>query len=321
MQHEHTQLKKALGTIAVIARLDDRTELVAVIRQAAKEFGIDVDHLEPRAPLTVSSTESSLEWEPAGAITLCRMGDSQAMASSPAQSTYMPDLQIARSRQRQRPQQPAFKATRCMMWLNPMRYMRVDDPPEDIIPYLGGGANSVAGKLFWTVMEHAKSECHHMHHPRDREAFNSNPCFRRMMEHSAVLTGISHAFLKAMVEARLEYRQLGYISAEYASAAEFDTGLSMHYKVLEDYVMRGKDANLWLTPMTVEARARSILGSQGFALLEEATKQPENTTLSRSVFIVLNKLVETFICFGDGPRWGVQVVDDTLTDWLARVTS
>lgn len=302
--------------IVQAARIDDRGELIAVIKQAAKVSGLDVDHLErDGAPHEPQENKSpGLELNP---DTQIKEWD-HTPKSKPAVSYIddAPQQQFVIAPQVKQTEKPIFKATRCMMWLNPMRYMRIDDPPEDIVPYIGANANTLASKLFWTVLEHTKTECHHMHHPKSRDAFDQNACFRRMIEHTTALRSMSHAFLKAMVEARLEYRQFGYISAEYAGAADLDVGTAMHRDILADYMMRGKDANIWLNPTAVEARIRASLGPAGFGLLEEAVRRPEHDVLHSSVVKAVKKLVENFICFGDGPRWSYQIVDETFAQWL-----
>ena len=47
----------------------------------------------------------------------------------------------------------------CSVWLDPLHYLRVSLPPQDILPYLGPGAESFGGLLFWSVMEHSQSGC------------------------------------------------------------------------------------------------------------------------------------------------------------------
>ncbi|KAF4989064.1 hypothetical protein FGRMN_9394 [Fusarium graminum] len=44
----------------------------------------------------------------------------------------------------------------CSVWLDPLHYLRVSLPPQDILPYLGTGAESFAGLLFWSVMKHSQ---------------------------------------------------------------------------------------------------------------------------------------------------------------------
>ncbi|KAH6655382.1 hypothetical protein BKA67DRAFT_235138 [Truncatella angustata] len=282
IQHENGQLREALSAITNVACRDDRSDLLAVIRQAADASGIDTSHLE------LSNSSSS-------------KGESETDYANHGSK-------------------PVFKATRCMMWLNPMRYMRINDPPEDIIPYLGPAANTLAGKLFWAVLEHAISNCHHVHHPTAHGTLHRNPSFKRMVEHTTALGDVSDDFMRAMIEARLEYRKLGFISAEYASAAEPDAGRVMRRKVVEDYMKRGENADVWLNPMAVEARAREILGSHGFTKLKHAAESPNNNAQHTILSSAVNKLIEHYMCFGDGPRWNIEVVDGTFTKWRPETT-
>ncbi|KAK9775609.1 hypothetical protein SCAR479_07716 [Seiridium cardinale] len=318
-QHENERLREALISIARIARPDDRAELVAVIKKAAGASGINVEHLEQTNTQSVSYKENPPSNEQALDPRLANYSESFDSKPSTSLSMNSAQKQVAVARQPEQSSKPAFKAPRCMMWLNPMRFMRIDDPPEDIIPFLGPGSQTLAGKLFWTVMEHARSECHHAHELKTPEDCNQNPCFRRMIDHSMATRSISHGFMKAMAEARLEYRQLGYISSEYASAADADTGAVMKRRVLEDYMMRGQDASIWLNPFAVEARARTVLGPRGFTMFENATRSPENSPLHTLLATAIETLIASFVCFGDGPRWSIQVVDKTFSQWLEKV--
>ncbi|KAI1869918.1 uncharacterized protein JN550_005508 [Neoarthrinium moseri] len=207
------------------------------------------------------------------------------------------------------------------LWIDPLRYIRVEVPPEDIVPYLGPGRFTLAGQLFWMVLEHAESDCNHVHHLTTVEECNQSPRLRRRMGHSSALQGITYSFLKAMVEARLEYRKLGYISAEYASAAEYGTPAMLKRMVLDDYASQGKDSSVWLPATTVEQRARSLLGAASIARLEAAAMSADDTVVHKTLRASMSKLVENYICFGDGPRWNIELVDQTFSEWRITVGS
>ncbi|ETS76942.1 hypothetical protein PFICI_10816 [Pestalotiopsis fici W106-1] len=318
MQQENKRLREALESVVKIARHDDRRDLVSVIRQGAEAAGIDVEHLP--AP------GSEYVLQPNDNLGSCgARGQSETSASNVSLSSEPSRPEVDTSKEADlavtRASQPAFKATRCMMWLNPMRYMRLDKPPEDIVPYIGDAANTLAGHLFWAVMEHARSDCHHEHHALSRQELSTsqNPCIQRMMRHSIAMQSISHGLIKAMVEARLEYRHLGYISAEYAGAADPDTVRSLRRSVAAEFGSRGQDESVWVDAIGVESRVRSLLGPDYFATLERAARSPESAKAHISLSWALDRLIGSFICFGDGPRWNVLEVDDIFSSWLSHV--
>ncbi|KAI0144937.1 hypothetical protein BJ166DRAFT_81636 [Pestalotiopsis sp. NC0098] len=325
-QQENKQLREALASIASVARHDDRRALVSAITRAAGAAGVDVGHLRPpptspRPPVMheqigpVPVHEHSGESENSGSNALSLgSGSSRPSAEAPREKA---DLVVARAFS----QRPAFRATRCMMWMNPMRYIRIDKPPEDIVPYLGDGADTLAGRLFWAVMEHARADCHHEHHANLREPAVENGCLRRMVLHSPSMQTVSHGLIKAMVEARLEYRYLGYISAEYAGAADPDTMKSMRRNVVAEFRSRGQDVSVWVDAIGVEARVRSFLGPEVFIVLEQAARSPDSTTAHKSLSRAVDMLVANFICFGDGPRWNLQAVENIFSAWLSRLLS
>ncbi|KAF7538197.1 hypothetical protein G7054_g3192 [Neopestalotiopsis clavispora] len=318
MQLENQRLREALESVAKIARHDDRSDLLSVIAQAAEAAGIDTGHLRspsPRDVLEQNCATESPELSGQCGTEIINVSTSSEARLAEAGTFSGEDLTVTHA------SQPAFKATRCMMWLNPMRYIRIDKPPEDIVPYLGDAADTMAGRLFWAVMEHARSSCHHEHHALGREEFaaSRNPCIRRMMQHSATLQAVSHGLIKAMVEARLEYRHLGYISAEYAGAADPDTMRSLRRSVTAEFNSRNQDVNMWVDAIGVEARVRSFLGPDCFILLEKAAGRPEDGKSHQSLSVAVDRLIESFICFGDGPRWNVHGVDDIFSSWLGRL--
>ncbi|KIL86430.1 hypothetical protein FAVG1_10259 [Fusarium avenaceum] len=109
----------------------------------------------------------------------------------------------------------------CSVWLDPLHYLRVSLPPQDILPYLGPGAESFAGILFWSVMEHSQSGCAR-HGPET--------LIKTGLGHSGPTKSIAPSFVQTMAKARIEYKHTGSISQAYAVAAEDDLGLVLSQK-------------------------------------------------------------------------------------------
>lgn len=202
---------------------------------------------------------------------------------------------------------PASQRLNCGIWLDPMHYKRVSLPPQDIIPYIGPGSKTFAGLLFWSVMDHSLNGCKHPHAEASTVA-------KTVLGHSTATQDVKMSFIRRMVEARLEFKKTGSISAEHASAAENDLGMVLCNLVETDYRARGKDPDLWLSCVSIEQRVRSIAGNSGFLVLEKAARDEGERELREALGQVKCRLSDTSACFGDGPRWNVDVVDSIFLD-------
>lgn len=205
---------------------------------------------------------------------------------------------------------PQQQRLACNIWLDHLHYMRVSIPPDDILPYVGSGSKTFAGILFWSAMDHTQMQCTRKQHS------NNASLIRRALGHSQVTVDWAVSYILAMVEARQEYKRTGSISSEYASFAEQDLGMVVCDRISAEYLARGKNPDMWLSTLGIERRVRGMLGDEAFGLLDLAARG-EGDAVLRGLFEDLKcSLHETGICFGDGPRWNVDVVDALFLDWV-----
>ncbi|CAH0038730.1 unnamed protein product [Clonostachys solani] len=204
----------------------------------------------------------------------------------------------------------------CGMWVDPAHYMRVSLPPEDIMPYIGSGADTFAGRLFWSVMEHSQSGCTGRHvHPRLSDLMS------KAVDHCKVTQEVNLSFVKAMAQARLEFKNTGSISPKYATAGEPDLGMVICERIKKDYLERGKNPDVWLPSVAIEEHLRRRIDDPTvFRLLEEAAKGEGDPTLRALLENIQCRLFDNTICFGDGPRWHVDVVDCLFLEWMERTS-
>ncbi|KAM0236626.1 hypothetical protein ACHAP5_009312 [Fusarium lateritium] len=148
----------------------------------------------------------------------------------------------------------------CGVWLDPLHYLRVSLPPQDILPYLGPGAESFAGVIFWSVMEHSQSGC-----PRH----SPETPVKTGLGHSNATRGIKPSFIQTMAKARIEYKHSGSISQAHAVAAEDDLGLVLCRLVEADYRSQGKDPDQWLSCVAIEQRVKNRIGQAALGTLTE----------------------------------------------------
>ncbi|KAK7226979.1 hypothetical protein V2G26_014982 [Clonostachys chloroleuca] len=196
------------------------------------------------------------------------------------------------------------------VWLDPLHYTKVSLPPEDIVPYLGPGAKTFAGRLFWFVMEHGHSKCDYPH--PDQAMMR-----KRVLGHAKAMDGIRPPFIKAMVEARIQYKQTGEICHENAAAGESDLATAVCSQVLEEYQATGRDPTLWLSCLSTETHIRSLVGDGIFDSTDSFSGSGVDPFHHSLLEGIQCRLYDTFVCFGDGPRWTTEMVNEALQEWIS----
>uniref|UniRef100_A0A8H7K4R5 BZIP domain-containing protein n=1 Tax=Bionectria ochroleuca TaxID=29856 RepID=A0A8H7K4R5_BIOOC len=195
------------------------------------------------------------------------------------------------------------------MRLDPFHYMSISLPPEDIAPYLGAGSNTFASRLFWFMLEHSQGRCENNH--EEPMQFH-----QRIVGHSQAMEGVSLSFAQTMVEARLQHRRTGFVAAEIASAAELDLSMVICTKVQEEYEKKGDNMTQWMSCQGVEEHIQEILGEDTFTRLQGAFLENGHPFVKKEVEKLYCKLYDTFVCFGDGPRWTIDTVNELVFEWI-----
>ncbi|KAI1086819.1 hypothetical protein F5B19DRAFT_487208 [Rostrohypoxylon terebratum] len=314
------RLKAAIDEIVKVARSDDRPELLRAIREAAEasgsharesgEMGDDgveeeTSHGESSTPCP-SSNKDDL-------ITTCTTTSYNRGSTEQTTSQNGNRLDLRLNNQRSNSSGTGMSSERMTprldygLWFDAGRFVRIDDPPRDIVPYLGKGMKTFAGRLFWKCGECLLDLC------RKAEAYdNINPLVAReaneriwnMVQHSPPLHNTR--YIIALAEARREFRDRGYIESNNP-AGEADSAEILHKQVLEDYEKRGGDVAIWLSPTEVENELRRLM-SDGLCgrverVLENWGFNPEGDPLTKMVQSLIHAMSNSFICFGNGPRW------------------
>ena len=291
MTDQNRRLKDGIRQAVSAIRGDEHSELLHSILGLAEAAGIDVE--TPAQPDTIKPLDHD-------DITIDAATGEYVYKSESHEKSHAGlakvDSQIS-------------QRLTCGIWLDPLHYTRASLPPEDILPYLGPGAKTFAGQLFWSMAEHGQTECKHRH--PDQTAL-----FRKGLMHSKPTQSLEVPFMKAMLETRLEYKRTGFMSPEHAAAGEVDLGIVLRDRIEKDYRGRGKDPDSWLSCVAIEKRARRILGNCAVSLLEEAAEGRGDPSLRDLLASLTCRVYEAAICFGDGPRCHVDVVDEMFLDWI-----
>ncbi|KAI1483510.1 hypothetical protein F4774DRAFT_406144 [Daldinia eschscholtzii] len=312
MQNQNRRLKSAIEKLVSITRGDEHPELLNRIYDVAEAAGIDAKRLE--------ETTAAVQPRPKGAN-----GNNQFFTSTTDGQEDIIINAISRDVIREESAQensrfdssssisslPSTQRLRCGIWLDHQHYMRVCVPPNDIIPYIGSGSKTFAGDLFWSIMDHAQKKC-------TRNHTETTALIQRALGHSKATENWTIRYIYAMVEARQEYRRTGSISAQYAPAAEPDLPGIIRSRIDADYHSRGIDPNQWLSAAGIERRVKRMIGKDSFAILEAAARGEGDPCWQESLAVTKCRLAENCICFGDGPRWDVDVVDALFLNWMCK---
>ncbi|CAF3607573.1 unnamed protein product [Fusarium graminearum] len=283
---QNCRLRNGVQLLLDEARGDERPEMLDILRDLADAADLNI-------PATLSSKAS---------ITTTKLTNTTPEGFDTFETSLVPSqiIDIPLNLKTF----PAASTTQyrldCSVWLDPLHYLRVSIPPQDLLPYIGPGAETFAGLLFWSVMEHSQSGC-----LRHDVVSNVKAC----LGHSSVTRDIKPTFIQTMARARIEYKKTGSISQEHAVAGEDDLGLLLCKLVEDDYRSNGKDPNQWLSCVSIEKRIKRAIGDYRLGFLTLAADGQANSTLHSLLEVVLCKLYDSSVCFGDGPRWDVKVVD------------
>ncbi|CAJ2504905.1 Uu.00g122990.m01.CDS01 [Anthostomella pinea] len=334
MREENERLKSAIEKLVSSMRGDEDPELLETICDVAEAAGIEAAHrpttqsdmvqlrprhvdprsqgkvlmTAPRGDEDITITAATGEYtvraadELPAATTITDNADSPL--SSPSSSPPTTTTSTSTS--------PPLLT--CGIWFDHLHYMRITIPPDDILPYLGAGAQTFAGVLFWSLMDLAQKGFV----SDDAAAARTNAVVvRRGLGHAEATAGWEVRHVRAMVESRQEYKRTGSISPRYAAVAEPDLGIAVRDAISAEYRGRGLDPDRFVSTLGVEKRVRGMVGGRTFAVLEAAARGGVDPALCRLFERdVKGRLYETAICFGDGPRWSVDIVDGIFLSWF-----
>ncbi|KFA74230.1 hypothetical protein S40288_08968 [Stachybotrys chartarum IBT 40288] len=294
LAEQNHDFRQGIGRLVNAARGDESREVADAISELARAAGIAY---QPRLVAQVDRDDVQGRCS----ADLVIDAKTQSFSSKGQESLrYGPDA-------------PTKAANRldCDIWFDPMQCVKVSLPPDDILPYLGLAAETFAGRVFWAIMERAQTRI-----PSQPAALA-----RQALGHSDATRRIKASFIRSMVDARLEYKRTGGISPRHAAAAEADLGMVVHRRVVDEYRVRGRRPEAWLSCVGVEEHARWMMAGDAFGLLA-APAEGEAARAWGTLFADLTgRLLDASVCFGDGPRWRIEVVHEILGDWIDRVTA
>lgn len=91
-------------------------------------------------------------------------------------------------------------------------------------------------------------------------------------------------------------------------------------QIKEEYRACGKDPDSKLSCTAISKYAERLLGRELFGLVEDAALGEGNYGLQEMVQELCCKFCDTGVCFGDGPRWSTEVVEEQLFGFLGKAS-
>ncbi|KAH6893016.1 hypothetical protein B0T10DRAFT_604283 [Thelonectria olida] len=201
------------------------------------------------------------------------------------------------------------------IWLNTDRLVRIYDAPADVLPYLGEGLFTFAGCLYWACTYYAVSIWKKIKKlPQPSYSYQSK--LDRMFNHSKHLN--DHEYLLAMAQARIEFRKKGFVDRLYEEdyATENATLAGYHNLVKREYEERNEALQWWRKPQEVESYLRPLLTADENSQLQEIVEGRGSAEAFETFASLFETLAQSFVCFGDGPRWNLIHVSMTVGAWL-----
>ncbi|KAF5720066.1 hypothetical protein FMUND_4350 [Fusarium mundagurra] len=288
---QNARLKQGIQRLLDTAQGDERPEMLGIFRELALAADIEAPSSISQIETACSSTEALVcDMTTTGTNNLQSLFSDIPLPVNPSQSTQY--------------------RLECSMWLDPLHYLRVSLPPQDILPYLGTGAETFAGLLFWSVMEHYQTVC---------TQHNAKTVIQKGLKHSKATQDIKPYFIETMAKARVEYKQTGSISQAHAVAAEKDLGLVLCSLIETEYRSTGKDPDQWLSCIGIEKRLRKTMSHDKVENIRKAATGQGNSGLQYLLEDVKCRLYDSCVCFGDGPRWDVNFVDELFAQFTRSI--
>ncbi|KAJ1329771.1 hypothetical protein MN608_06507 [Microdochium nivale] len=347
---ENNRLKVALRAIIREVRPDDRPELVARIREAAIILG-DLTQPEndrqPDEPLAQENNSSSSATTTAASQMVWELTSN---SSSSEIARYDPEqiLAIVSTRTSHLNFVPQQETSANLT--DPFQRVLGENWLTTMLPYLGNGAFTLSGRLFWRLV--AKWEVITRTHLDVQTA-----PVHLLTASSAPGTSLPWRSVKDLLDYSIRQQKENAVHEQDMKAWRdvissrlsygFDNGILaiLDPRSRGDEALPQKQNNRWLTPMQVEERIRFVVGNEVFAILarpvldrweEKVKKRPEgaHSLLDCDVLgdgndgvplllidTLLNWVVEQYTCFGDGPRWSLKRLDEGLQEWYRGVTA
>ncbi|KAI1141391.1 hypothetical protein F5Y05DRAFT_409946 [Hypoxylon sp. FL0543] len=201
----------------------------------------------------------------------------------------------------------------------PDRAIHITQPPLDIMPYMGAGAYTLAGQMYWSAMAFGFQAVKAIISTPTPPPAAVNIVVDQFMHTLKLVTLPKILYL---MHSRLTFRRHGYFylsSDEHFEEIKSFLDPSLPHRISaavgEELERSGVRKDDFLTPLDVERRLRDRFRDE-YPVFEAALR---GQALSAQHVACMRKLMQIMsrqsICFGDGPRWRPESVDTLANGW------
>ncbi|KAI8961225.1 hypothetical protein F5Y11DRAFT_327343 [Daldinia sp. FL1419] len=206
----------------------------------------------------------------------------------------------------------------------PDRAIHITDPPPDIVPYMGAGAYTLSGQLYWAALAFGFQALRAI-----ISSATPPPVAIDIVTQQWFFTSKRMALPQIMrlMHARLVFRRYGYFhlaSDKYAEEIKgfLDPNLVERLSVAlrDDVEKSGFKKDDFLSPVDFEKELRQRFRDQ-YPIFEAALK---GQAFAKEHVACMRKLIQLMsrqaVCFGDGPRWRPESVDTLVDGWTMSLS-
>ncbi|KAI0116025.1 hypothetical protein F4776DRAFT_666601 [Hypoxylon sp. NC0597] len=201
----------------------------------------------------------------------------------------------------------------------PDRALHITQPPLDIMPYMGAGAYTLAGQIYWSAMAFGFQAIKAIISTATPPPAAVNIVADQFMHTLKLVTLPKIMYL---MHSRLTFRRYGYFYLasdehfeEIKSFLDPAVPLKISAALGEELEKSGVRKDDFLTPLDVERRLRDRFRDE-YPVFEAALR---GQALSAQHVACMRRLMQIMsrqsICFGDGPRWRPESVDTLANGW------
>ncbi|KAK6086639.1 hypothetical protein SCUP515_00205 [Seiridium cupressi] len=191
------------------------------------------------------------------------------------------------------------------------RYLNITSAPEDIAPFLGSAAYSVAGQIHWVTLAYSYSVIKALRTATP----SSDACRFASRIFGRVLRQISLEGLLAILHARLVYRKEGLMTGDDHPARDPRLAKAFMLSIVDMCAPEPKQS--FLSAFDVADRLREELGAE-FPVFEAVLCGKVTDYRSAIMRDIMRELASKAICYGDGPRWNPDDVISVSRRWFSE---
>jgi hypothetical protein len=348
MKEENKNLKSLVVKIVESVRTDDPAQLKVAIIEAASAAGLDITGLvgdespslseDPEKPrTTVRSSAVKLPISQGSDTDTLAMSSVKLGMNTVVKSVEMLKCSPHNLVESATPQY--YRASGCMsprfdygLWLDQDEFLKVYQPPTDIVPYVGISICTLAAHIMKACLVYAHTCLQNV----DKKSIGTslpsiqarydyppslpyNTASRVFFDHGLRYSKPLHdvVLMAALVETRLDFFTLGYTRGDNQGVIE-EYQQAIQEQVEAELSNCGVRRDQSWTALDVEVYVKERMGVCGFSKFQAALGREEEAHV-QVLQPLVHDLARKCFCGGDGPRWKVENAIIAVNAWICGV--